>query len=177
MPWYFVPGNHDSTANRARLALVEGLVVLDGDVVDIAGVRVLGIADPTFTADNRINATEAAAAKRDVADEVAAATNRAAPDLLAVHDLVLAEEIDRADVGLVVAGHIHAQTEDVGDGVRRLTVGSTGSSGLGSFTVDADLAYEAQLLRFDDGRLVAVDYVTVTDLGGGFTVERRLIPD
>lgn len=177
VPWYYVAGNHDSNANRAQLALVDGLTALDGDVVDIAGVRVLGIADPTFTADNRINATEAAAAKRAAGGEVAAATADAAPDVLAVHDLVLAEEVHGGDVALVVAGHIHAQTEEVEDGIRRLTVGSTGSSGLGSFTVDADLAYEAQLLRFDDSRLVAVDYVTVTDLGGGFTVERRLIPD
>lgn len=175
VPWYTVPGNHDSAANRRQLARVEGLTVLDGDVVDIGGVRVLGIADPTFTADNRINATEAAATKRAAGAAVASATARAAPDVLAVHDLVLAEAVDGDDVALIVAGHIHRRTAAVDGAIRRLTVGSSGSSGLGSFTVDTAVAYEAQLLRFDDGVLVAIDYVSVTDLGGGFTVERTLV--
>ncbi|HSH23767.1 MAG TPA: metallophosphoesterase, partial [Acidimicrobiales bacterium] len=64
VPYYLAPGNHDSPEVRAALAAVPNVTVLDNSVVDIAGLRVLGVADPTFTADNRITTAEAAAVKR-----------------------------------------------------------------------------------------------------------------
>ena len=56
-----------------------------------------------------------------------------------------------------------------------MTVGSTGATGLGSFIVEADAEYEAEVLYFDDGRAIAYDYITLSGLGGDFTVERRTL--
>jgi hypothetical protein len=59
-----------------------------------------------------------------------------------------------------------------------LTVGSTGATGLGSFTVDTDTPYEAEVLRFVDGDLVGIDYVTLSGTEGEFTIDRSLVePD
>ena len=172
-PYLFVPGNHDSDANRAALAGAANVRLLDGDLVDVRGVRILGVGDPTFTADNRMSTDEANEVKRTQARVVAALTRRADPDIVAVHDVRSAGRVPGL-APLVLAGHTHHRSHETVDGTTFLTVGSTGATGLGSFTIDTSAPYEAQVLRFVDGRLVAYDYVTLRGIGGSFTIERRL---
>lgn len=173
-PYYVVPGNHDSAQNRAQLAAIDGITVIDREVVELAGVRVLGIADPTFTASSELSTEAANERKLALADDVATLVEEAEPDVLAVHD---ARQADQSGglVPVVVAGHTHRRGEARQDGTLVLTVGSTGATGLGAFTVDTTLAYEAQVLRFDGARLVAIDYLTVEGVSGTFTLERRLV--
>lgn len=172
-PWYFVAGNHDSPEVRASLAAVPNLVVVDEEVVTIGGVRVLGVADPTFTASNELDTDAARRVKALAAPRIADLTWREQPDVLAVHDRVLAAEA-AGTVPVVVAGHVHRTTSEERGGTRFLTVGSTGATGLGSFTVEAALPYEAQLLRFDGSELVAVDRIQVDGLTGSFSVAREV---
>ena len=54
VPYLLVAGNHDSAGVRGRLAASAVVRLLDGDSVDIRGVRVLGIGDPTMTALERV---------------------------------------------------------------------------------------------------------------------------
>lgn len=177
VPYLLVPGNHDSPANRAELADLEGITVLDGDVATVGGaggVRILGVADPTFTASNEITTDEAREVRLADATAVAALVEEEAPDVLAVHDRRQADDSWGA-VALVVAGHVHERSERVEGTTRILTVGSTGATGLGEFTVETQRPYEAQVLRFRDGVLIAIDYLTVEGIGGDFTLERQLV--
>lgn len=173
VPYYLVPGNHDSAANQATLGRFANVTVIDGDVVEIAGVRVLGVAHPTFTADNRTSKEEV---DRDLAAQgrrTAALVRRLEPDVLAVHDPGGA----RASFGhvpLVLAGHVHRRSWKEVDGTLALTVGTTGATGLGALTVDADLAYEAAVLYFDGPDLVAVDNVALRGTNGDFRIDRRV---
>ena len=175
VPYLVVPGNHDSAQNRQQLADLDGITVLDGRVAEVGEVRILGVPDPTFTASNELSTEAANQRKLNLADDVAALVELEEPDLLAVHDARQAQE-STGLVPVVVAGHTHRRGEEVVDGSLVLTVGSTGATGLGAFTVETDLPYEAQVLRFDGPRLVAVDYLTVEGIGGSFTLERRLVP-
>jgi hypothetical protein len=43
---------------------------------------------------------------------------------------------------------------------------------LGSFTVEEDRPYEAEILHLVDGHLVSLDYVTVKGEDGAFTIDR-----
>jgi Icc-related predicted phosphoesterase len=174
VPYLLVPGNHDSPLNRAQLAATDGITVLDGEVAEVGGVRILGVADPTFTATNEVTTDEARLLRLAEADEVAELVEAEEPDVLAVHDRRQAEE-SMGGVPLVVAGHLHESTEDTVDGTLVLTVGSTGATGLEEYTVETRRPYEAQVLRFRDGRLIAIDYLTVQGIGGDFTLERRLV--
>jgi predicted phosphodiesterase len=176
VPYYVVPGNHDSDRNRTQLAAMEGINVLDGDVVEVGQVRILGVPDPTFTASNELSTEAANQRKLALADEVAELAEAESPNVLAVHDARQAAESGGL-VPVVVAGHTHRREQVRADGTLLLTVGSTGATGLGAFTVDTGLAYEAQVLRFDGDRLVAVDYLTVEGIGGSFTLERRLVAE
>jgi predicted phosphodiesterase len=173
--YLFVPGNHDSPANRQTLGQVPNVELLDGTVADVGGVRILGVADPTFTASNEINGDQAAAIKLARTSELGARAAAESPAVLAVHDPVLAEGAF-GHVPVVVAGHVHQRSAARKAGTLVLTVGSTGSTGLGSFTVNTARSYEAEVLRFVDGHLVAVDYVTLRGVEGSFRVDRQLVP-
>ena len=174
VPYLLVPGNHDSAGNRAQLSSSPGITVLDGDVATVGDVSILGIADPTFTASNEVSTEEANEIKASLTETVRAVTVAARPDVLAVHDP--AQAVDATGrVPVIVAGHVHERRQNQVDGTWVLTVGSSGATGLGAFTVDTDRPYEAQVLRFLDGDLVAIDYLTVSGIDGGFSLERRLV--
>ena len=174
VPYLLVPGNHDSPENRRQLAALDGIRVLDGDVVTIGGVRILGIADPTFTASNEVSTQEANDIKASLTDEVRSEVLADRPDLLAVHDPAQAADTIGV-VPVVVAGHLHQRTQRHEDGTWVFTIGSTGATGLGAFTVETQRPYDAEVLRFRDGELVAVDHISVSGIDGAFTLERQLI--
>lgn len=176
VPYLLVPGNHDAPTTRADMAAVPGITVLDGEVTTVGDVRILGVADPTFTATNVVSTDEANQAKADQATAVADQVRAEEPDVLAVHHALQASEA-HGEVPLVVAGHVHERSNEVADGTRILTVGSGGATGLGTFTVETAAPYEAQVLRFRDRQLVAIDYLTVAGVQGDFVLERRLVTD
>jgi predicted phosphodiesterase len=175
VPYLLVPGNHDSAGNRQALAAVPNVQLLDGTVGEVGGVRILGVADPAFTATNETSTDEAAAIKRAAAPGVAARVDALRPDVLAVHDALLGEA-SQGHVPLIVAGHSHKSSAARKNGTLVLTVGSTGATGLGSFTVDTSSPYEAELLHFVGRDLVAVDRIDLHGVGGAFRVERQVVP-
>jgi predicted phosphodiesterase len=174
VPYVFVPGNHDSIANRAELGRIEEVTLLNEETTTVGGLDVLGWADPTFTASNEVTTEEGNAAREEEAALVAEAVEELTPDVLAVHDERLAEG-SYGEVPLVVAGHTHERDSQVEDGTIQLVVGSTGATGLGSFTIEADLPYEAQVIYFRDGLPSAVDYVSFKSLGSEFDIERQVL--
>lgn len=170
VPYLYVPGNHDSPELRRVMAEVRNVSYLGGTPATIGALEVMGWPDPTF-ARTPIPESEKSEQRRSQADDVAARVNEEDPDILAVHDVVLASESFGA-VPLVLAGHVHESSETVEEGTRVLTVGSTGATGLKSLTVEADLRYEAQVLYFDAEGLIAVDHLALEDLGGDFELTR-----
>lgn len=171
IPYLFVAGNHDSPQLRATIARAENVVALDGTTTRAGGVRIMGWFDPTYSLQpipESVKAEERLAA----APEVAAAVAELGPHVLAVHDERLAEA-SFGEVDVVVAGHTHDHAVKDRDGTLVLTLGSTGATGLKTFTVDADRDYEAQLLYFDGSELVAVDHISLTGVGGEFQLQRR----
>lgn len=174
VPYLLVPGNHDSRENRVQLGQLEGIRVLDGEVVRVGDVEILGVADPTFTASNAISTDQANEIKASRTDEVRAEVLAARPDVLAVHDPAQAAAVAGL-VPVVVAGHVHERTEREELGTKVLTIGSTGATGLEAFAVETRRPYEAEVLRFVDSELVAIDHLSVSGIDGGFTLERRLV--
>ena len=176
VPYYVVPGNHDSRHMREALAAA-GVEVLDPGVVTIGGVKILGLGDPTFTADNDVS-------NQRYRDNLAAAGERLRnlirvqhPDVVAVHN---PEQLDASlghfDVGL--AGHIHHPDISYHDGSVVVVAGSAGATGMGALLTETDLPYQMQLLQFRAGRLMAVDRIAFQGTDGAFQLERMLIdPD
>lgn len=174
VPYLYVPGNHDSAANRAQIGRVDNVRLLDGDLVTVEGVRIVGIADPTFTATNEVSTKEANEEKLQDAGEVADLVASIDPGVLAVHDGRQASE-SLGLVPLILAGHTHERSYLQEGGSTVMVVGSTGATGLGSFLVETDLKYEAEIIYFRDGDAISYDYITFDGLGGDFTIERSKI--
>lgn len=173
-PYYFVAGNHDSAANRDAVSGFPNVHILDRRVEEVAGVRVLGVPDPTFTATNETSTEDANAMKAEGSASVRSLTRVYAPDLLAVHDARQAADAF-GHVPVVVAGHAHERRTRSRDGTTVYTVGSTGAGGIGTFIVETNDTYEAQVLHFRDGELVAIDYLTMVGISGDLSIERDLV--
>jgi hypothetical protein len=175
MPYYFVPGNHDSPANREALARHPNVTVVDGEAFDVEGVTVLGVGDPGFTALGGIPYEDAKLLREERASEVGELVEAVRPDVLAVAGRGLASA-SLGSVATVISGDVHRRSEHLENGTRVLTVGSTGATGLGAFTDAEDRPYEAEVLRFVDGRLVGLDYLALSGLNGAFSFDRVVYP-
>jgi len=173
VPYLWVAGNHDALAIRTAMQGLSGVTALDGNVVTIGQVRITGWPDPTFTADDPdATASEANDQKYDGQQaRIASELERLDVDLVAVHNPRQADAV-LGLVDTVAAGHTHKTTATATDGTLVLTVGSTGATGLGSLTIEADKPYEAELLRYRGSELVAVDVVRVFGVDGNFSIER-----
>jgi Icc-related predicted phosphoesterase len=174
VPYLFVPGNHDSPINRVTLGNEPNVTLLSRKMVNVKGVDILGWADPRFTAHVPTSADESSGLIEQSSKEIAAAVAENQPDVLAVHEEGMAAD-SIGSVPLVLTGHTHERSiEEIG-GTVIMTVGSTGATGLGSFIVEGDRPYEAEIVYFRDGRAVAYDYVMLSGLGGDFQVERQTL--
>lgn len=171
VPYVYVPGNHDSPQLRRKVASIPNALLLDRDVTTVDTLTILGFADPTFSTEPVLEA-EKRGQRLALAPEVADVVAAHEPDVLAVHDPVLSSEA-WGMVPTVVAGHTHEKAEVREDGTLVLTVGSTGATGLKHLTVEAGRRYEAEILYFEGDDLVAVDYVSLADIGGDFELSRR----
>ncbi|MGH8574168.1 MAG: metallophosphoesterase family protein, partial [Gammaproteobacteria bacterium] len=152
-PYYFVPGNHDSASVRAAIDAVPNVTVMDGSLQAVAGVPMIGWPDPTFTASNEISSDEGNEIRLETAAEVREAVVESRPEVLAVHDLRLAAE-SMGEVDVVLAGHTHERAVNELSGTMVLVVGSSGATGLGSFLVETDIPYQAEIVYLQEDRVI-----------------------
>jgi predicted phosphodiesterase len=159
------PGNHDSRETSAMYARA-GATVLDGGVVDVAGVRILGDHDPKET---RVGAGGTAAASAETPAEMGARLAEVAceagdVDLLLIHTPTVGDAaLDEGCVPAQVSGHYHRRVdpEQVGLGIRYISSSTAGAT-LNQPTV-GPLRGIAQMtvLRFDPQARRVLDYQVV----------------
>ena len=169
-------GNHDSAETSAQ-ERAAGAVVLDGEVVEVAGMRILGDSDPNAT---RIGVGTMLVGAETVADQGRrladlACDDGAGVDLLLVHNPNVGNRaLDRGCVPAQISGHLHRRVGPVayGEGVRFVGV-STAGAALDQATVGplngiaelAVLRFDRTTRRFVDYRLVRVHPDGVVTVG------------
>ncbi|MFV0316388.1 MAG: metallophosphoesterase [Microthrixaceae bacterium] len=176
VPYYFVGGNHDSPANRRLISAAAGVTSINRRVVEVKGVSILGFDDPVVTTTRTVPAQERRETMRDAGPELEELVAQNTPDVVAIHNPAMASAV-AGEVPLVIAGHLHRTLLTAQDGTLVSVVGSSGATGLGSLTVNSELPYVAQVLRFSDSELVAIDTVELTGVRGDFVVKRALVGD
>jgi Icc-related predicted phosphoesterase len=182
VPYVWVRGNHDSAAVQTAVAAQPNAVVLDdGAVAEVAGLRFVGTGDPRFTPDrtearrdDELLAREAAALVRAVRRE------EPPPDVALVHDPTMATELDGL-VPLVLAGHVHERSvRRLEAGTRVMVQGSTGGAGLRGLEGEEPKDLEMSVLYVDRSsrRLEAWDDITLGGIGlTSAEIVRRIASD
>ena len=157
-----VTGNHDSpeTAVQERRA---GMRVLEGEVVEVDGVRILGDADPRAT---RIGVGTTLVGDEDVADLSSRLAQTACDDpegvdLLLVHDPSAGDDaLAQGCVPAQLSGHLHRRVGPswLGHGTRYVSSSTSGAE-LGATTI-GPLTGTAELtvLRIDPDSGRVLDY-------------------
>ena len=178
IPYIFVPGNHDAPGVIERMKSIPNVTVLEEGQIEIRGLRVAGIADPSSRDSGMVVAQEA------VLDDFAARLSRvldeaeAPPHIVAAHHPRIASHFLNR-VRVILTGHTHqlSITEE-GESVM-INAGTTGASGIRGLQARRETPYSLVLLHF--GRqstgelyLKAADIIRVFQLQSGFSLERRL---
>lgn len=196
VPYVFVAGNHDGAAAEAKIAEQPNATVVQNEVVTVAGLRIAGIGDPRFAADDDSDAggweagTEAMAASGFQLGDTITAYDEEHPeapvDLALMHDPTQPQGLE-GRVPLVLSGHMHTSKVELdrdGSGTDWFTVGSTGGA-LASGGVapvlqgDDPLDLTARMLYFDKStrRLVAYDDIVMGGLGlVSVSIQRSQMP-
>lgn len=181
-----VAGNHDTGDTVADQMADKGFTVLDGEPVEVGGVRFLGSSDPRSSGltagyfGDAANNSAALAAQ----DEALLTTACEADDVavIAVHSPSSAKKAAASGcVDLVISGHLHRQvgpTTTVGTNGRITTTLSTGSTGgaVYAFALGSKLRRTAQatVVTFEDGRPVGLQVVDFEP--GGAVTPQEFVP-
>jgi len=174
-------GNHDSQVTSQQEA-AHGQKILDGKVVEVDGVRILGDRDALET---RVGAGTNVARERTPeeqgADLATAACDDGEVDLLLIHTPPVGlDALESGCVPFQVSGHTHRRSgpEQVGQGIRYVN-GSTAGAAPNQPTVGPlHGTAEMTVLRFDPQTRQMVDWqlVQVTPDGTASVGERQVVP-
>jgi predicted MPP superfamily phosphohydrolase len=183
VPYVFVKGNHDSVTTVAALSAYDNVVVLDGEVQEIAGLRFGGVADPRFTPDKGAQPSSEYAQQMltESGERLAQAiTDAGGADVAMVHEPAMADPALAGVVPLVLAGHTHERAvHDIGDGTTLMVEGSTGAAGLRNFQSEDPMRMEMDVLYFDPTTKALTAYDSIS-VGSGtetdVTLDRTVIP-
>jgi predicted phosphodiesterase len=140
VPYLFVKGNHDGPQTVARLAKIQNVTVLDGNVVQLDGLRIVGVPDPRLYEDGGPIAATQGDEVRKI--EEAAATEAAGKidrslqpiDLAIMHEPPGARRLgELLDARVWISGHTHVPALRFPDKHIDITVGTTGAAGIRAF--------------------------------------------
>ena len=146
VPHLLVAGNHEDTEALEVMDQVPGVVTLDDETVEIAGITILGAGDPAASAIENSAETEAYA---ETCGSLLEKTMADPPDILLVHNPEMgncvAEYAEENEIPLVFAwGHGHIALAERHGSVIAISAGTSGAGGL-----KAEPPYGFGLLSFD----------------------------
>ncbi len=182
VPYVYIRGNHDSAATAALIATQPNATVLAGTATTVAGIEIVGVADPRFTPDKTTG-------DDDTGDDVLVQTGvtlaevaeeqPTRPAIALVHDPKQAPPLDGV-VPLILAGHTHERNvSELEDGSRLMVEGSTGGAGLRGLQNEEPTPLTCTVLYLDPdtGALRAYDEITLGGLGETeVTIQRTVVP-
>lgn len=189
--YYVVKGNHDSPQTMEELIAIPNVTVLDGQVVDIKGLRITGIGDSDYTPDDMISGQGDRPRIDDkIGQRFKAVADSNLPDIAIVHKPQAAKAV-QGNARMVISGHSHtcAPRLDVLDsGTLNYNIGTTGGAHLRTFNNKCSSSVSEEsgqpqtfsIIYFNvDGKPYAVDEFTLSGLQPNgkldLQVTRRLV--
>lgn len=176
VPYVIVLGNHDSPAIANHLAAIPAVTLLKGEVVEIAGLKIMGISDPAAQRETMLPAEpEELAAAVDQGEQLLARSGK--PDILAVHEQRLALPF-AGKVPVILHGHSHSPQIREIEGSVVIDAGTSGAAGIRGLQSTEEIPYTLVLLHFSRGEhhwpLVAADTISLYYRQGAFGFRRTV---
>jgi predicted phosphodiesterase len=180
VPYFFVPGNHDSPALLRELRRYRSVRRIDERPAVFRGLTLFGAADPSSDRNNPEPASAAEIAERARALEQRIAGLASPPDVVAVHNQRLGLAL-AGQVRVVLHGHDHRLAVHKESGTIFINAGTTGAAGLRGLEARREVPFSMVLLYFSQTpegyRLRAVDTLEVRGRSAGFSLNRILVGD
>jgi len=177
VPYVFVPGNHDSPEVVSRMSEIDQVMVLEEGKVNIFGLNIAGIADPSS------DSKEMAVASQKVLEYNATRLKEIVNTgekvhIAAAHHPGLVKKIV-GEVPLLLHGHTHSFDIREEKGSVIVDAGTAGAAGIRGLQVRQEVPYSVVLLHFlteekEEPVLTAADIIKVFQLQRGFTLERKV---
>ncbi len=169
VPYVWIRGNHDSRLVQDAVAQQPNATVLDGpEVVEVAGIGVLGRGDPRFIRDSETRGEAPPEVLEVVGEQLRDAYDDAQdkPDLVLTHDPATSGPL-LGGPPVVLAGHTHERRTETEDGTTLLVQGSTGGAGLRALRGEEPTPVTLTVLYLDreDQSLQAYDDITLGGVG------------
>lgn len=178
IPQLLVPGNHDRPEIIDIIHQLDNLTVLDGQMLTISGIKVVGFADP-LADDAAVEYENPEKAKQILAEEAvrlqAELKKQERPDILVVHNPSLGVKLmSLAEV--TVSGHNHQLQVKQQNGAILINPGTTGAAGLRGLYSEEGRAYSAVIAYLMPGSgLMAMDLIDYEPASNQFSLHRKVI--
>lgn len=178
IPQFIAAGNHESPELLAVIGGYDQCQILNGQMINIAGVKVLGFPDPLSTTADVKPSTEEE--KQRLMDEQsvlikAAVETQGHPDILVVHDSTMGIRL-MSLANLTVSGHDHRLRMEQQAGSVFINPGTAGAAGLRGLYSEEGKAYSAAIAYIVPGSgLLAADLIDYTPVSKQFSLHRKLV--
>jgi len=176
VPYIFAAGNHDSPAISKFIKKLPQGRTLEGNIVEVKGIKILGSPDPLASRPFVVQTKENLLPKQITGLEKSLEKSKVFPDLLLVHNPAVARAF-AAKIPVLVAGHTHRPAIEKIGGSYLINPGTTGAAGTRGLDPKSGVPYSAAILYFTAGpkrELRAVDTIKYNPLSGKFSVERQV---
>lgn len=145
--YIFVAGNHDSPNTLEMLEAIDNVIVLDGEMINVKGINVLGFSDArskTLAIDSSDD-MDNLRLKFAIREKLYNLEEK--PDILAVHDPQASAALT-GFVPIILNGHVHSASLKEENRSLVINAGSSGAAGIRGIQSKADIPYSAVLLYF-----------------------------
>ena len=175
VPYLFVPGNHDSPQAIEAMRR-EGIIVLENSMVEVEGLRVAGIADPSSAGPEMTIAPDYVLRRVAVEAKAALPGGEERPDVVAVHHPAMGLPF-QGEVPVILSGHNHRASVNFEGDSTLINAGSTGAAGVRGLQAPRDNPYSMVVLYFNPSgedrlSLAMADLLSVQQYQDSFTLKR-----
>ncbi|MFA6450808.1 MAG: metallophosphoesterase [bacterium] len=176
-PMIFVSGNHDFPKAVEELKKNFGAVVLDGNMIEVKGLRILGFGSPSPFAGKSVklsmHAKESRAFRERIQGVIRSASKK--PDILIVHYPHIGRSL-AGSVPVILAGHTHNAYAQTLKNSLVVNAGTTGAAGARYFLKVEKPKYTVALITFkkSGGHATPLyaDIISLNERTGNFTLKR-----
>ncbi len=174
VPYVFVPGNHDSPKVIERMWEISQVIVLEEDKINVKGLSIAGIADPSS------RSKEMAVASQWTINEYARRLREIVEEgdpvhIVATHHAGISKGL-AGEVPVILHGHTHSLDIRQENNSIIIDAGTAGAAGVRGLQSQQEVPYSVVLLHFnmteEAPRLIAADIIKVFQLHSGFNLNR-----